>query len=85
MEACAEGVAVAADALQYPPNRPSPSAPGEGRCQQVQRPESFSLFSVGLKLTMCRVTRLVGEVCRPEQCAPHTRTSCEGAGVGGRG
>ena len=39
VQACAEGVAVAADTLQYPPNRPSPSAPEEGRCQQVQRPE----------------------------------------------
>ena len=35
VEACAEGVAVAATSLQYPPNRPSPSASEEGRCQQV--------------------------------------------------
>ncbi len=35
MEACAEGVAIAADALQFPPNRPSPAAE-EGRCQKVR-------------------------------------------------
>ncbi len=33
VDACAEGVAVAADALQFPPNRPSPAAAEEGRCQ----------------------------------------------------
>ena len=35
VEACAEGVAIAADALQFPPNRPSPAAE-EGRCQKVR-------------------------------------------------
>ncbi|KAK9834077.1 hypothetical protein WJX81_008439 [Elliptochloris bilobata] len=39
VEACAEGVAVAADSLQYPPNRTSPAAPDGGRCQQVEGAE----------------------------------------------